>query len=306
MAEPAWKTPTATDWAPERETPEDPEERSVLQRWVELPDGRIELLELPLTPELYLDPELEDKMVQGEWHDLVCWEISGLLRHHFRREYPQTRVFHDLKHLFGHGLSAPSPDVSVVRGFHHAEPLDSLDVEREGVRPSLVVEVVSPLSARVRQTDLKDKVKLYRRAGIPEYVIVDCPRRRAGRRYTLLGYRLDAEGQYQPLALDDQGRLLAETIGIWFQVAPTGDQVFLFDAATGQRLLNLDEQAERIAREEEKAAREKERANREKERADREARARKAAERKAAREVEARKAAEAEITRLRAEIERLR
>jgi Uma2 family endonuclease len=280
MAEPAWKTPTGSDRAPE-----DAEERSVLQRWVALPNGRNELLELPLTPELYLDPELEDKMVQGEWHDQVCLEISGLLRSHFRREYPQARVFHDLKHLFGRGLSAPSPDVSVVRGFRHSEPLDSLDVEKEGVRPSLVVEVVSPLSARVRLTDLKDKVNLYRRVGIPEYVIVDCPRRRAGRRYTLLGYRLDAEGQYQPIAPDDQERLLAETLGIWFQVAPTGDRVFLFDAATGRRLLNLDEQADVIAHAEERAAHEKERADR---------------------EAAAREAAEAEIARLRAEIERLR
>jgi Uma2 family endonuclease len=282
MAEPAWKMPTGERWAPEPE-----EEESVLQRWVELPDGRLELLELPLTPELYLDPELDDKMVQGRWHDLTCGEISGVLRHHFRHQ-PDTLVFHDLKHRFRRGLSAPSPDVSVVRGLQDPGDLDSYDARKHGVVPSLVVEVVSPKSARVRQTDLTDKVKLYERVGIPEYFIVDSPRRRGVPRYTLLGYRLDrrdSSGRYQPVPLDAQGRLLSETTGIWFQIDPTGDRVLLFDAATGHRLLNLDEQGERAEAAEERAKRESERA---------------------IREAEARTAAEEEVARLRAEIERLR
>jgi Uma2 family endonuclease len=242
MAEPAWKTPP---WEPEVEAADEMEERSVLQRWVELPDGRLDLLELPLTPELYLDPELDDKMVQGEWHDTTCWEISGLLRHHFRSQ-SDVRVFHDLKHLFGRGLSAPSPDVSVVRGIRDPLPLDSFSLEKEGVRPLLVVEVVSPLSAQVRETDRTKKLALYEEVGIREYVIVDTSTRtRAARRYSLLGYRLDGQGRYQPIALDAEGRLLSETTGVWFQIAPSGDRVFLFDAATGNRLLNIDEQADR-------------------------------------------------------------
>ena len=255
MAEPAWKTPTGKQWAPEHEASEEMEERSVLQRWIELPDGRLELLELPLTPELFLDPELDDKMVQGEWHDLTGGEISILLRSYFRSQ-PDVRVFHDLKHLFGPGLPAPSPDVSVVRGVRDPLPLDSLDVEKQGVRPALVIEVVSPLSARVRRTDLDGKVKLYQRVGIPEYLIVDTStRKRAGRRFTLLGHRLDATGRYQPIAPDAEGRLLSETTGIWFQIGPTGDRVLLFEAATGRRLLNLDEQGERAQAAEAEVAR---------------------------------------------------
>jgi Uma2 family endonuclease len=252
MAEPAWKMPIRERWAPEPEE----EETSVLQRWIERPDGQMELLELPLTPELFLDPELDDKMVQGRWHDLTCTEISVLLRHHFRQQ-PDTLVFHDLKHRFGTGLSAPSPDVSVVRGLQD-DPgdLDSYDAEKEGVLPSLLVEVVSPKSARVRQTDLTSKVKLYASVGILEYFIVDSPRRRRGvRRYTLLGYRLDSFGRYQSVPLDAQGRLLSETTGIWFQVNPAGDRVLLFDAATGHRLLNLNEQGERAEAAEEEVAR---------------------------------------------------
>ena len=269
MAEPARRT--AKHWAPEGEIWEE-EERSVLQRWVETPDGDLELLELPLTPELFLDPELEDKMVQGEWHDLTGQEICALLRSYFRSKPGRVRVFHDLKHLLGPGLSAPAPDVSVVHGIKDPTPLDSLDVKKLGVVPSLVVEVVSPLSARVRQTDLERKVKLYQRVRVPEYLIVDTStRKRAARRYTLLGYRLDAMGRYQPITPDAEGRLLSETTGVLFQIGPTGDRVLLFEAATGRRLLNLEEQEERADREAERAER-----------------------------------AEAEAARLRAEIERLR
>jgi Uma2 family endonuclease len=293
MAEPVWKTPTGTPWEPEHDAPEEGEERSTLQRWIELPDGSIELLELPLTPELFLDPELDDKMVQGQWHEETSMEIAVVLRE-FYRDQPDVRVFHDLKHLFGRGLSAPAPDVSVVRGIRDPAPLDSLDVVKEGVRPSLVIEVVSPMSARVRQTDMIRKVKLYERVRIPEYLIVDSARKRVeGRqRFTLLGYRLDSSGRYRPIAPDEEGRFLSEQTGILFQVGPTGDRVLLFVAATGQRLLTPLEQAERAdlaveraAREAERAAHEAERATQEAERADR---------------------AEAEAARLRAEIERLR
>jgi Uma2 family endonuclease len=288
MAEPAWKMPTGERWAPEPE-----EEESVLQRWVELPDGRMELLELPLTPELYLDPEIDDKMVQGERHVLTCMEIFGLLRHHFRHQ-PDTLVVHDMKHLFGRGLSAPSPDVSVVHGLRPDRgDLESYDARKHGVVPSLVAEVVSPMSARIRHTDLTDKVRLYERVGIREYFIVDTPRRQTGaKRYTLLGYRLDSSGRYQTIPLDAQGRLLSETTGVWFQIDAAGDRVLLFDATTGRRLLNLHEEGERAEAAEVRAEAAEERASRESERAIREA--------------EARTAAEEEVARLRAEIERLR
>jgi Uma2 family endonuclease len=284
MAEPVHIT-----WVPESEVSQETEERSVLQRWVEHSDGRLELLELPLTPELYLNPELEDKMVQGEWHDVTCHEISGLLRHHFRPR-PDVRVFHDLLHLFGKGLSTPSPDVSVVFGIRDRERRDSFDIEKEGLRPSLIIEVVSPMSARVRRTDLTDKVTLYQRVGIREYLIADTTRQ--SKRYQLLGYRLSPLGRYQPIEPDAEGRLLSETAGVWFQVTPAGDQIFLFDTATGQRLLNLDEQEELTREAKAEAAREAE--------------ARKAAEESASREADARREAETEIARLRSEIERLR
>jgi hypothetical protein len=199
-------------------------------------------------------------------------------------------------------------------------------VKREGVRPCLIVEVVSP-GAEARQGDLVDKVELYATAGIPEYLIVDSPTGLTGLPFLLLGHRLDAAGSYQPIKPDAEGRFLSETTGIWFQVSPDGQRIFLYEYPTGRRLLNLEEQEERANQETEKALREAqarqaaerkamletEARKKAEEKALGEIMARKAAEEEAMHEAEARKAAEeeaartrAELARLRAELERLR
>ena len=330
MAEPAWKTPPGT----EHEVSELDEamEEPVLLRWVTSPEGRRELLELPLTRELFLDPQLGDTMVQGDWHDITAHEIAGILRNYFRPQ-PDVRVFHDMKHYLLPRRPAPAPDVSVVRGLHPRRRRSTFRVKKEGVLPCLVIEVVSP-GAEARRADLTDKVALYQDAGIPEYLIVDSPTNLTGLPFLLLGYRLDGSGRYQPMKPDAEGRLLSETAGIWFQVSPDGERIYLFEYPTGRRLLNLTEQEERANREadkalretkarrtaeekalretearkaaEEKALREAEARKAAEEKAGREAEARKAAEEKTGREAEARKAAEEEAARLRAELDRLR
>ncbi|MFL6290604.1 MAG: Uma2 family endonuclease [Thermoanaerobaculia bacterium] len=246
-----------------------------LQRWVERPGGRIELVEMPLTPELFLNPQVGDHMTQGTRHGNTARQIADLLDDFFR-PVPDVLVTFDLKHLFGPGLSQPSPDVSVIRGVRNREAdRESFDVIAEGVRPCLILEVVSPLSSRIRKTDLEDKVALYRRAGIPEYLIVDSERR--DRPFRLLGYRLGPSG-YQPIAPDEEGRLLSETTGLWFQVSPDGNRVRIFEHPSGRPLLIRQEIVAKA----------------------------KASEKKAKAEAEAREAAEGEIARLRAELDRLR
>ena len=214
---------------------------SALLRWVEHPGGRMELVELPLTPELFLDPQLEDKMVQGKWHEETGREITDLLEGFFKSQ-PDVLVTHDLKHLFGPGFPAPAPDASVIRGVHDRDAdRDSFDARKEGVLPCLIVEVVSPRNARVRRADLVDKVKAYERIGIAEYVILDSVRRKGKRSYRLLGYRRVETGRFQPIEPDAQGRLHSLTTGIAFQLASDGSRLLLFDLASGRRLLSRAE-----------------------------------------------------------------
>ncbi|MES1240214.1 MAG: Uma2 family endonuclease [Acidobacteriota bacterium] len=228
----------------------DEEPGMTLERWVERPGGRMELVEMPLTPELFLNPRFGDHMTQGKRHGETVYEIYGALVRFFG-PIPDVVVTYDVQHRFGPGLSQPSPDVSVIRGVRDKKAdRKSFDIAAEGVRPCLVVEVVSPLSSRIRKTDMEDKVALYRRVGIQEYLIVDCQRH--DRHYRLLGYRLGSSG-YQRVELDEQERFLSETTGLWFQVTPDGDHVRTFEHPSGRLLLTHDEEADLRSAAEEKA-----------------------------------------------------
>ena len=236
----------------------------------------MELLELPLTPELFLNTRLDDKMIQGFLHSQTVIQLYELLDRFFHAD-PETIVTTDLQHLLG--TAKPAPDVSVIRGLAHPDfGMESYDLRKTKVPPSLIIEVVSRSSLRIRQADEVDKVQLYERVGIAEYVMVDLPRRGNRNRFRLKGLRLDGGGRYRPMAPDSEGRLVSETTGLAFGVSPEGDRVYVFEAATGRRLLTPLEEVG----------------------------ARQATEERAEQEASARKAAEEEVARLRAEIERLR
>jgi Uma2 family endonuclease len=263
MARPAEQMPIG-------EPKTDSTDESMLLRWIERPGGRLELVELPLTPELFLDPQIGDTMVQGNWHEKTGRELMDLLEEHFR---PQSDVLvtHDMKHLYGPGFPAPAPDLAVIRGIQDRDAdRPSFDVLKEGLLPCLVIEVVSRSSSRIRNVDVERKVVEYARIGISEYLIVDTPKGRRTR-YTLLGYRLDAQRRYQPIEADAEGRILSQTAGLWFQISADRKQVLVFEFPSGRRLLTPTEWKALAVREE-----------------------------------EARRAAEAELARLREELERLR
>lgn len=255
----------------------------LLQRWIRSSGGELELVDLPLTPELFLNPKHGDKWMQGEQHHRVTGELFGILDAYLSSA-PDVLVTSDLQHIFGPRLPKPCPDISVIRGVRNRKAdRSSFKVAREGTVPCLIIEVVSPLDAEIRKTDLERKVRLYENAGVREYVIIDSVRQ--NHLFRLLAYRLDRSGRYRPVELDAQDRFLSETTGLWFQVSPDGSRVFVFESPSGRRLLNLREEKERAEEAEARAKR---------------------AEEKAKSETEARASAEAEIARLKAELDRLR
>lgn len=268
MAEPARNRPTF----------EDPDEwTSTLLRYVEGRDGRMELRETPLTPEDFLDPQVGDTMVQGRKHNLAVIFLFELLARWFQ-DRKDVLVLSDLKHLMA-PRRGPAPDVSVLMGL--GEDFDS-DIEsydvRTGIAPSLIIEVVSPPDRRIRKVDEVDKVDLYERIGVREYLLHDLPRKRNGWRAGWRGYRLDMAGRYARIEPDGQGRLLSETAGLLFGVNPAASWAEVVDAKTGARLLSPSEIQEALGRETERREREE----------------------------MAREAAEAEVARLREELARLR
>ncbi|MFY9826932.1 MAG: Uma2 family endonuclease, partial [Thermoanaerobaculia bacterium] len=232
MAKPAHEMSWPEDSEPELELQDEEDGVVMLQRWVERPGGGFELLEMPLTLELYLNPRLGDKMTQGELHGDLLVELKELLGRYFKPQ-PGVKVLMDVKHLVS-PRKGPSPDISIVRGVRNpGRKRTSFNIAKEGVVPSLVIEVVSPIDARVRKMDEVDKVKLYERMGIPEYVLVDPPRQANDHRFLLKGYRLDRLRRYQQIEPDAQGRLLSETTELLFGVSAKGDRIEVFNARTG-------------------------------------------------------------------------
>jgi Uma2 family endonuclease len=262
-------------------------------RLVRLPGGKLEEQRIPLTAADLLDPQLGDEILtQGGPHAPLATDLYDLVKRFFKRD-DSVLVTFDRKLRWGiPGLVEPSPDVAVIRGVRDRAKVarsSTFDVPKEGVRPCLVVEVVSPQYPEIRDNDYVAKVKVYERAGILEYVILE-PTFTWRDQILLTGYRLASEGLYRPIELNDQGRLLSETTGLLFGVDDDGS-VLVIDARTGERLRKPSQ----IEADEEAA----------KKRAARDAKARKAAEKRATQEAEARKAAEAEIVRLRAELARI-
>jgi len=268
MASPARK-PLA-DWEAEI-TPggDDPFRYGSRWRKVRLPNGEVTEQQIPLTAEDLLDPELGDEVPQSEAHFEFLHGLTNLLLRHYRSR-EDIKLAGDMKMAWGiPGLKEPAPDIAIIPGVRKKYDMDrgSFDVVEEGVRPCLIIEVVSATDSEVRRNDYEKKVEIYQRAGIPEYLICDPPTSVTQGRLLLTGYRLRPNGQYGRIQPDSQGRLLSESTGLRFGVGQDGRTLTVFDTRTGEGLVDPDDRARR--------------------------------------EAEARKAAEAELAKLRAELERV-
>ena len=312
MAVPDLKMPA--DWEPEHAPSADPFRYGWRPKYVHLPSGDVIEEQIPLTPEDLLDPQLGDVVPQSGEHADYLLLGAHLLRDHFKPQ-PDVYVAVDMKMLWGiPGLKEPSPDIAVIPGYRPREtPPTSFDVLEEGTRPCLVLEVVSASDPALRRNDHEEKVKIYQRAGIPEYVLLDPPRPATKNRLLLTGHRLGIDGRYRRIEPDVEGFLLSETTQLRFGVDRDGKSLVIVNARTGERLqtsedlraaLRVEAETRRVAEEQARAAEKRASLEVETRRAaEKQARA---AEERASQEAEALRAAEAEITRLRAELERLR
>ena len=247
MAEPIRKLPAAG--GPESGLPgDDPFRYGCRWRRVRLPTGEVTEQQIPLTPEDLLDPQLGDEVTQSGPHFNFLLLLANLLRGHYASR-EDVLVAGDMKIFWGiPGLANPSPDIAVIPGVRRRDDPDrgSFDVVREGARPCLVIEVVSSLDSEVRRNDYEKKVEIYRRAGLPEYLILDPPTTTTKGLLLLTGYRLGADGRYRRIEPDGDGRLLSQTTGLRFGVEADGKTLIILNAETGER---LSHPAEKHARE---------------------------------------------------------
>jgi colicin import membrane protein len=221
----------------------------------DLPGGRSDFEYLPLRLEDLLHPQWGDQPMNSLAHGR---DVAYLFEV-FKRQLtgaPGTVVLFDVQIVWDvAGLRHHSPDLAVIQGV--ARPADdyhSFDVAAEGVRPALIVEVVSPA---YRVNDVTTKVQEYHRARVPLYAIVD--RTTDDGLVTIIGYRYTRR-RYVPLPLNEHGRLWLEPVRLWLGAA--GDRAVCYDEAGAElgdyaavshaleEALERAAEAERLARDE--------------------------------------------------------
>src|SRR5262249_4308163 len=157
------------------------------------------LVNVPLTLEDLLHPEENYKIMNGSRHGDDCAYLKEGIRARLSPD-PHALVLSDTGVYWDDPiLKHHSPDISVF--FNLREPRrnwPSFHVAEEGVKPTLIIEVVSPLS---RSNDVETKFEQYYRAGVPWYIIVDRIQNEGPP--TLIGYRHTPEG-YVEFPPDEQ------------------------------------------------------------------------------------------------------
>lgn len=195
------------------------------------PDGTIVSTKVPLTAFEFLHPQEGYRLPNSTFHDTVSGDAKDMLLRRYAN-HPDIAVFRDLLIEWDNSdLHDHCPDTFVVFGIQDKEQnRTKFIVANEGVRPALIIEVVSP---RYRKEDREIKVVEYARARVQEYAIIDRRTYRGQVLDEVLGYRL-VEGHYQPITPDDEGRILCDTVGLWLSLQD--GRLVMEDAQTGERL----------------------------------------------------------------------
>jgi len=276
-------TPSTIDLQPDAlETSQLPAECFSETGWheelIEQPDGTVEIVWTPLTAAEFLHPREGDHLPINTFHDRIVSTLKDLLRRWFSHQ-PNTCIFSDLLIQWDIDLGDHSPDVWVAFGVSDPDrDRSTFVVAEEGVRPSLIVEVVSP---HYRKEDRETKVLHYAQAQVQEYIIVDRRNYRGKSLEEVIGYRLAASGSYQPITPDEEGRILSQVLGLWISLRE--GQIVLENAETGERLLTALELERRAEGEHQRAEEERQRAEAADRRAEEEHQRAEAADRRAER-----------------------
>jgi colicin import membrane protein len=264
-----------------------------------LPDGRTEIDQIPLTLEDALHPEFGDVLLENDEHDIIRSYLAWVFRERLA-DNPNALVLSDVGIYWDNpDLRHHAPDVSVIFDVRSRPMMwKSFHVEKEGTRPRLLIEIVTPST---RKNDVETKFEQYHQAGVPLYVLLD--RKDEKNEFELRGYQNTPDG-YLPMPMDSRGRLWLEPVGLW--LSKKDRRVVCVDGKTGQEVgdyvaisrklastsAELDAAARQLGEEQQKAAAETLRAEAERQRAE--------AERQRAEAAESRlREMEAELARLR-------
>ncbi|HTU22301.1 MAG TPA: Uma2 family endonuclease [Gemmataceae bacterium] len=205
-------------------------------------DGSKESVRVPLTLDDVLHPQEGDEIPDNSQQGRDCNYLYSVLKWRLA-DNPHAVVFSDCLVNWGvRGLRNPSPDISVFDGVADPNRIwRTFAVAREGARPVLVIEIVSPDAhdRQARDNDVVIKVREYYRARVPIYALVDQEEVEGSRR--IVGYRRGSR-KYVPLPLDEQGRLLLEPVRLLMGLRD--ERVICWDADTGEEIADFAQLAQ--------------------------------------------------------------
>lgn len=157
----------------------------------------------------WVDGEVIVQMPPYDVHQIVLNFLNRLLAEYVEFQELGVVLIAPFEMRLLSEKSARQPDILVIT----TENLGRLSRERLEGPADLVVEIVSRDSVR---RDRHDKLHEYRRAGVREYWVVDP---RPGRNRADF-YRLDAAGEYELYATDEDERVTSAVLpGFWLRPA---------------------------------------------------------------------------------------
>jgi Uma2 family endonuclease len=185
-------------------------------RWVpnDEIDGWHKLRRIPLTLEYVLHPEEGDEIFHSEAHQRHRAYLYNVLCARVADDptavvLTKVRIAWDVP-----GLKAHGPDLMLIFGVRERKNWTTFDVAEEGVRPALIVEIVSPEYASL---DRSNKLEHYDQAGVPCYVILDTVTQPDGEHLRLLAYSKTLD-TYSATPPDERGRVWIDAARIWLSI----------------------------------------------------------------------------------------
>ena len=180
-----------------------------------MPDGTKKHDRIPLTLEDTLHPQEGDCIMETDVHELMLTYLATVFRWRTADDpsvlvLSDTGVYWDDPRL---SYTHHSPDISVIFGIKNRKAVyRSFSVGEEGVRPRLIVELVSPNN---RKNDVETKFQNYHECKVRMYVIAD--RKNYQDPWKLLAYRWRPD-EYAPIATDRRGWVWLEDLDLWLGV----------------------------------------------------------------------------------------
>ncbi len=202
-------------------------------------------------PILYEDED-EGDMGESNPHVLADEILHVCMQVHMLRYHPGHHVFSNMNLYYRSGpphrttgsLPYVSPDSMIVKPAQNVDQnTRSYTIGKDGPAPLLTLEVLSERSAQ--QRDLKEKITLYARLGVAEYILVN----ESGTYLPecLLLKRLQPDGTY----LDEKDPDGGVTSKLGFRILLQADGLGVIDQATGLRYVRPMEAEERLRSEKE-------------------------------------------------------